>query len=84
MSQEKDSEVVEADKTPTPTSEVEPTEERGLPLRVIMRNAWLAMLLMFIVDKVLHLVIPPLPEYWYGMFLGIAVSGKIIDMTRKS
>lgn len=58
-------------------------EPEGLPLRTIMRNAWLAMLLMFIVDKVLHLVIPPLPEYWYGIVFGVAISGKLIDITRK-
>lgn len=55
----------------------------GLSLKSVMRNAWIGLLLMFIADKVMHLVIPPLPEYWYGIFVSIAVSGKIIDITRK-
>lgn len=61
----------------------EKRKEVGLSLKAVMRNAWIGLLIMFLADKVLHLVDPPLPEYWYGIFVSIAVSGKIIDITRK-
>jgi len=41
---------------------------------------------MFILDKVLHLILPPLPEYWYGIVFGVAAFGKAasILINRKS
>jgi hypothetical protein len=41
---------------------------------------------MFLVDKVFHVIVPPLPDYWYGVVFGVAAFGKAasIIMTKRS
>jgi len=57
----------------------------GLPQAIVQLLAWGSLFSMFIVDKVMNIVVPPLPEYWYGAAFGVAISGKIasILMQRK-
>ena len=58
----------------------------GLPQAIIQLLSWLSLFVMFILDKVLHLILPPLPEYWYGIVFGVAAFGKAasILINRKS
>ena len=57
----------------------------GLAQATVQLLAWGSLFAMFLVDKVLGMVAPPLPEYWYGAAFGVAISGKIasILMQRK-
>ena len=48
----------------------------GMPQAIVQSLAWLSLFGMFIVDKVMHIPAPPLPEYWYGVVFGVASFGK--------
>jgi hypothetical protein len=48
----------------------------GLSQSLVQALSWLSLFTMFITDKVLHIVIPPLPDYWYGVVFGVAAFGK--------
>jgi hypothetical protein len=42
--------------------------------------SWVSLFGMFVADKVLHVVVPPLPEYWYGVVFGVAAFGKVVSL----
>jgi len=48
----------------------------GLSQTIVQLLSWLSLFGMFVVDKVLHVIMPPLPDYWYGVVFGVAAFGK--------
>jgi hypothetical protein len=51
------------------------TNKQGLPEAVIQIMAWIALFGMFAVDKMLHMITPPLQDVWYGVAAGVAIFG---------
>jgi len=49
--------------------------KQGLPEATIQVLAWIALFGMFMVDKVMHIVVPPLDDVYYGIAAGVAVFG---------
>lgn len=58
------------------------TKAQELPFKYVQILSWLSLLGMFIVDKLLNMPDPPLPEYWYGIAFGTASAGKINDLIK--
>lgn len=60
--------------------------ETSLPERWLQIIAIVAFFVFLLIDKIMGIVKPPIPEYWYGAAVGIAIfgskAGKIIDVIR--
>ena len=54
-----------------------------LPFKYVQILSWFSLFAMFIVDKLMKLPDPPLPEYWYGIAFGTASAGKINDLIKE-
>jgi hypothetical protein len=65
----------EKDDAPEPVK-VELREDTGLKEYIIQIIAVIAFAAMFYFDKMKHVVVPPLSDYWYGIASAIAVFGK--------
>jgi hypothetical protein len=52
----------------------------GLSQSLVQTLSWISLFGMFLVDKVFHMAVPPLPEYWYGVVFGVAAFGKVASI----
>lgn len=50
-------------------------ENTRLSERTIQIIAMLSLVALLIMDKILNLMTPPLPDYWYGIPVGISLMG---------
>lgn len=55
-------------------------ESDVLPQSWIQVISFISLWGMLIIDRVLHLAVPPFPEHWYGAVFGVAVSGKLVEI----
>jgi hypothetical protein len=52
----------------------------GMSQALVQTLSWFSLFTMFLADKVFHIVVPPLPEYWYGVVFGVAAFGKVASL----
>jgi len=57
-------------------------EKDALPQSYIQIFCGACLIGMFVVDKFLGKVIPPLPEYWYALLFGGVLSNKVIELLK--
>lgn len=48
----------------------------GLKHATTQSLAWGALVLVFVSDKIMGVVVPPIPDHWYGVLIGIAIFDK--------
>jgi len=59
----------------------------GLPEKLVQGLAWVALIVLFVLDKLLQKIVPPLHEGFYAALFGVAAFGRGIrdffDIFRK-
>ena len=57
--------------------EIKDRQDDTLPAKYVQVLSWFSLFSLIIIDKVLGLINPHLPEYWYAVLFGTASESKI-------